>query len=92
MNDDIKRYFHTMGANGCGYATACSILRNARTLQRLAAEACNRPLTTREEKRIATCEANVHALVMTLGAVASIGGDPRGYVVKLVLPRGEHNT
>lgn len=78
-----------------------AILRAARTIQRLAETACNRPLTEREERRHAAAVARIRKSLAELATwstdgrsvtIAEIGRDPRGYCVKLRLPSGKGNT
>lgn len=78
-----------------------AILRAARTVQRLAEAACNRPLTEREDRRHAAAVARIRASLAELATwstdgrtvtLAAIDVDPRGYCVKLRLPSGKGNT
>lgn len=75
---------------GGSLADARAILRDAATLQRLAVTACNRELTPSEEKRFGHAAGRVEHVAMNFKA--DIGGDPRGYVVKLHFPSGAYNT
>jgi len=68
------------------------MLQLARGVQRLAVAECNRQLTEREKARQAKLASAVLDLAKGWGIVAHITGDPRGYVVKLMLPGGHYNT
>lgn len=89
----LAREFPTIGRDKVWHV-AKLIMRNAATLQRLAEMACNRDLTASEEKREQTAERHLRDAVSQLPglSVIEIGGDPRGYVVKLKLPSGAYNT
>ena len=70
------------------------ILRQAATLQRVAEAACNHELRDWERDSDERAEAALRRSIAELPglSIASIGGDPRGYVVKLKLPSGRGNT
>lgn len=68
------------------------VLRYATTLTRLAEEECNRILTSREALTIQRLERRIATLAGCHDAKATFSGDPRGYVVKLILPSGRYNT
>lgn len=71
-----------------------SLLRDSRAIARLAEAECNRGLSGREEAREEALRARIAALVSEGydGLTPRFGGDPRGYVVKLVCRDGEHNS
>lgn len=71
-----------------------SLLWGSRALTRLAEAECNRGLSGREETREKALRARIAALVSEGydGLTPRFGGDPRGYVVKLVCRDGEYNT
>src|SRR2546426_5365803 len=62
------------------------LLRLADRLQRYAEAACNYSLTATQEKRVATLEARVKAICDGWNIRVKFNGDPRGYVVRLLLP------
>lgn len=68
------------------------ILRHGRTLGRLAEEECSYERTERQqayaEKQEAHVTARVEALAKSLGCGVVFSGDPRGHVVKLIMPDG----
>lgn len=45
-----------------------------------------------KEKADASALAKLQAIADRYGATVKLGGDPRGYVVKLILASGRHNT
>lgn len=67
------------------------ILRNAATIQRLAAEDCNRQITDAERKRWTEAEERISAACKPWGIKPTFNGDPRGCCVKLILPSGRWN-
>jgi len=71
---------------------AVELLQLADRLQRYAEAACNYQLTETQEKRVATLEARVRAICSDWGFRVKFNGDPRGYVVRLLLPDGSYNT
>ncbi|HUX02461.1 MAG TPA: hypothetical protein VMY35_15980 [Phycisphaerae bacterium] len=79
-----------------GVNLARLILRNAATMQRLAERACSVEMSerqaTREEKQDAACQARIEAACKPWGIVPTFNGDPRGAVVKLILPSGRWNS
>lgn len=68
------------------------LLRLAAGYHRLAVEACNRQLTEREMARQAKLRESLEAWGWDFGATICCDGDPRGYVVKIMLPSGIYNT
>ena len=70
------------------------IIRLGRTSARFAEHACNRGLTPAEERRDERNDERIKALCESLHPRIKpiIGGDPRGYTVKLLLPTEEYNT
>ncbi len=92
---EVMRYFHAMGQAGVRFQLAQTVLNNAQVLQRLAVAECNRELTEYERKKIDRAAARIVEAAAESGGKfkpAEIGGDPRGYVVKLHLAGGAHNT
>lgn len=63
-----------------------------RSLQGLAIAECNGELTPRQQVRQKTLTAKVEAYAKSVGMVATVGGDPRGYVVKVKWPDLGRNT
>lgn len=84
--------------------TIAAICEAAARSQQLAVHACNRSLTKREEQEDAALDARLRELVAKMpkvrdektGKLASVrlklGGDPRGAVVKLVMPDGRYDS
>jgi len=72
------------------------VLRNANTIQRLAARECSVEMSEaeskREELRAAACEARIAKMLAPYGVTVDTSGDPRGFCVKLMLPSGKYNT
>jgi hypothetical protein len=82
------------GAYSLALHNASSLARYATQYTRLQELLCNEPRTdamTRTEERLERC---IRALVHSLNPAWSVKleGDPRGYVVKLILPSGRYNT
>lgn len=73
-------------------AVAGTLRRHARTLSRLAVRACNVGLTEREEARRREAERRVASFAALYGMTVKTDGDPRGYVLKVLLPTGLYNT
>jgi len=71
---------------------ARAILRDAATMQRLAVEACNRELTDGEKRQDDRCQLRIEAACTPWGIKPTFNGDPRGNVVKLLLPSGRWNS
>ncbi len=69
------------------------ILRSAATHGRYAVEECNRELSASEVSlHNASCE-RLARYANRLGVTLTLGGDPRGYTVKLMTPKsGKYNT
>lgn len=86
------REFPQWSRNNAGVELARLILRNAATLQRLAEAACERELTGRELVQEGRCQRRILDACTPWDIRATVGGDPRGAVVKLILPNGEWNS
>lgn len=67
------------------------LMRCAATLQRLAETACNRELTVTEIRTEERIQLDVIAILAPHDCEAKFGGDPRGCVVKIVVPDGYTN-
>lgn len=67
------------------------LLRYAATCQRLAEVACNRELTVSEIRKDEKMAMDIIAIVSPHDCEAKFGGDPRGCVVKIVVPDGYTN-
>jgi hypothetical protein len=61
-------------------------------LHRLAETACNREVTSHEEKRDASITAKVQAIAEELGFKVKFNGDPRGGAIRFILPSGKSNN
>ena len=68
------------------------ILRNAATLDRLAVKQCNDPWTDCDERQVEQARARIDEACKPWGIVAAYSRDPRGAVVKLLLPSGRYNS
>ena len=66
--------------------------RMARRLHRFAEADCNGTATPTMEKGDAKNEAEAVRLGVKDGYGVKVGGDPRGYCLKLILPTGRYNT
>ena len=66
--------------------------REANSLQGLAVAECERDLTPRQKTRQKNLTRNVIAYAKSIGAEASVGGDPRGWIVKVRWPDRGANT
>ena len=71
---------------------ACVFRRLARSLERLAVKECNAGLSEREKLRQTATTHTAEEMARLIGANAIVGGDPRGYCLKLDLPTGRYNT
>jgi hypothetical protein len=102
----FRDQFPDRGREECIRA-ANQFLRLAATHQRLAVDACNGPPDAvapreypvivdlwwkRNQRQMEANETRIFALCAEWGIGASLGGDPRGYTVKLHLPDGRGNT
>jgi hypothetical protein len=67
------------------------LMRIAAPLQRLAETACNRELTEREIRKEEKLQMDIIAILAVVDCEAKFGGDPRGCVVKIVVPDGHTN-
>ena len=63
----------------------------ANTSQRYAVLACNVGLTERQERADAANDARIKALAESVGCGVVLSGDPRGAVVKIIVPSGRTN-
>lgn len=73
-------------------AAARAFMKLGSTAGRYAELACDRELTDGEKRRDEANDARVHALATRYGLQAIIGGDPRGFTVKILLPSARWNT
>jgi hypothetical protein len=64
------------------------IMRDATTIQRLAAEECNRELTTRERLADEAAQRRIRERCAPFKVSPIFSGDPRGACVKLRVPSG----
>lgn len=71
---------------------ALAFRRLARTLTRYAVKDCNIGLTEADKVRQRRAERAAAGLATAAGLTAKVGGDPRGYCFRLVLPTGRYNT
>lgn len=82
--------------NGGHIHDAERIMRASATLTRLAEMQCSVEMSEREAKRVERQEATRAALVDRIcapyGFKAIHGGEPRGYIVKILFPDGKYNT
>ena len=88
----IRGGFRVRGSERQGTELARLILRNAATLQRLGIDGCNRELTPGEKKQDEDCEQRIRLACERFGIEPTFSGDPRGAVVKLLLPSGRWNS
>jgi hypothetical protein len=72
--------------------TLAGVIRDATRLQSLAVAACNAELTPRQKANQKGAEHRLRAALEPLGVRVDVGGDPRGYVVKLHHPALPPNT
>lgn len=79
----MARHGNSISLNDCK-----RIMRYAATLQRLAETACNRELTKAEILKDEAMMAKVIEICAPSDIEPSFSGDPRGCVVKLVVPDG----
>ena len=61
-------------------------------LHRLAEIACNRDMTTHEEKRQNSIKNKVVAIAGRIGFKVRFNGDPRGGAIRFILPSGKSNN
>ena len=71
---------------------AVAFRKLARSLERYAVKGCNVGLNEREDARASKAADAARDMARLIGATAIVGGDPRGYCLKLVLPTGRYNT
>jgi hypothetical protein len=92
---DREEFCWAMGADGYTLDFARWLMRQATSYQRLMETACNRNLTEREEKRVASLERAIRLRVTHAAAGHAFDvrfqSDPRGACVKLKLPSGRGN-
>lgn len=69
-----------------------AFLKNARSFARLQVIACNRDTTPAEDKRDAKLVDCLMNQARAWGLKCKLGGDPRGFTVKLFFPGGEYNS
>lgn len=93
-----EEFIATMVGEGMDLHTARLILRDAATVQRYAAEACNRELAKSERKREAEAMRRIALRIHVLRGHqqgpnwrVKFGGDPRGACVKIKVPSGRSN-
>jgi hypothetical protein len=88
---DRLEFAAVLGAEGVPSDVILDVLRDARTIHRLAEIACERELTSTEEKRDEIATARIGGRLAAYGIESHFQGDPRGAVVKLRLPSGRAN-
>jgi hypothetical protein len=66
-------------------------MRYAATVQRLAETACNRELTVREIRKDEKVQMDILEILAPHDCSAKFSGDPRGCVVKIIVPDGYTN-
>jgi hypothetical protein len=72
---------------------ATKLMRAAHTHGKLMEKECNEPLTDYDRRSIERIEAAIKDLCSELGiGRVELGGDPRGYTVKVHLSTGAYNT
>lgn len=84
---DREEFVAAVVEEGLPLKKARLVLRNAATVQRLAVKECNEELTASDRRRDQLAQARIRALVEPHGIKPRFGGDPRGYCVKLLLPK-----
>lgn len=73
-------------------AAARALMRLASTWQRIQVDKCNRPQTGTDEAREFKTENLLVGWAKRYRLSLDLGGDPRGYTVKVKLPSGRYNT
>lgn len=68
------------------------IMKCARLARHYAVAACNYELSKRQISRGESNDSKIESLAKVAGFKAITRGDPRGYVVKLLLKSGRYNT
>lgn len=71
-----------------GELVAKMLVRIGKKSSRLAVDECNRGLTPREKRTVERIEREVEALGRLIGLTAFRQGDPRGYTIRVILPKG----
>lgn len=66
---------------------AADLMREASTYGRLQETECNRELSKRERDDETRCAARLTLIAQRLGVGLKLGGDPRGYTVKVLFPK-----
>lgn len=66
---------------------AFDLIRRATIVQKHAIDLCNRPVTEKEKADAEVAERAIKYACQDYGIIPQLDGDPRGYVVKLVLPK-----
>ena len=89
---EVVDYAYQFGGDREGVNLARLILRNAVTIQRHAINNCNRLTSLAETHRAARCEEHIRIACKPWGIKPTFNGDPRGAVVKLLLPSGRYNS
>lgn len=90
---DREEFAHLMGkeAPRMSFHEVRHLMMLARKLQRLAEEDCNRGLTDKEHTLWDRATAHITGMCVLADCAALIGGDPRGAIVKIVVPSGRTN-
>ena len=73
-------------------ARALQFCKAARVIERNAVNQCNGVDSPRTEARALKAANAVATLASECGFTPRLGGDPRGYTLKLILPTGRYNT
>lgn len=91
-NTEREEFIVVMLSEGMDLGTSRAILRDANTVQRLAAEECNRELRPAEVRRANDAERRITERCAAANVRPEFSGDPRGACVKLRLPSGRSNS
>ena len=77
----------------CAARVAGLLIRDAKVIQRHCVNACNREVTSQETARAMQAEHRMRKVLANYpGVELVVGGDPRGYCCKLLLPSKRYNT
>lgn len=68
-------------------AAAKAIMRVAATIKRIAEKECNESLSAEDEQSALRARVRLTTLCTLLGVNFKVGGDPRGYTVKILFPK-----
>lgn len=68
-----------------------AVMPRAKRSSKLAETACNRQLSAKEQAEDEANDAEIRRLCKDFGVTVRLNGDPRGFVVKFVLPDGRSN-